>query len=489
MAVELPDPDQLEVGGGEEAQLERQFQQQRAGSQSFSMPVVTDPAALEAQRARTNVAVDRAASAPARGEAKLLEVSKALEEPINKYRAASGKVIEAEEKVQHEQIEPAVADYNRYSKEYDNAVAKRVEYRARVMSQIDDMDALSKSIAAEQPHDFWADSSTIVKIGAIAAMSLGAAAQAFYGDRTNPVVDQIDNFIKRDLMMQRMRVEKNRTDYANRNLLVQRLSSEGEHIQMAEDRAYVTAVDGVKGRLEAAKQLLTSPQMRSNIDKTIAELEMKSVQTRMNLQQNIVGQDIRMSQGVAELEARREAAAGRGGSVSAQVGLMREQRLGQKQAVELGAMDIPGWERPKPGDYSGTSEKEAQALRETETTVSNATRTMDELVGQLEKGAVANLLTVEGYQQAKALANRVTVKIKGKGLVNAGANFTKLEEDLIKAGYLGANGQVLRAFDSGAIDRIREAEADMWDDVQTAMKERGYRPAKNHPIFGGEDGE
>lgn len=466
-----------------------QAQQRTGTTQGFSMPVVTDPAALERQRARTDVAIDRAVNAPAEAGAAIVEAAGALEGPKNRYRKAAEQPATEVEKVQREQIEPAVADYNRHSAEYDKAVQARVEYRARVMSQIDDMDALSKSIAAEQPHDIWADSSTPLKVAAIAAMSLGAAAQSFYGDRTNPVVDQIENFIKRDLMMQRMRVEKNKTDYANKNLLVSRLSADGEHMQMAEDRAYVTAIDGVKGRLEAAKQLLTSPQMRANIEKTIAELDMKAAQTKMNLQMNIVGQDIRMQQAVAEIETRREAAAGRGGSASAQVGLMREQRLGAKQNAQMGEMDIPGWERPAPGDYSGTSSKEAQALRETESTVANATRTMDQLADQLAKGTVKNLLTLEGYQQAKALANRVTVKIKGKGLVNAGANFTKLEEDLIKAGYLGANGQILRAFDSGAIDRIRDAEADMWDDVQTAMKERGYRPAKNHPVFGGDNGE
>ena len=465
---------------------QEQAQEQGVASERVSMPVVTDPAALEEQRGRTNAAIERAQGAPARGEAKLMEAAKGLEEPINKYRARAEANQAETDKVVHEQVEPAMAEYGQLDTQYREAVQKRVEYRAKVMSQIDDMDALSKSIAAEQPHDVWADASTPLKIGAIMAMSLGAAAQAFYGDRTNPVVDQIDNFVKRDLMMQRMRVEKNKADYANKNLLVNRLSSEGEHIQMAEDRAYITAIDGVKGKLEAAKQLLASPQMRQNIDRTIAELEMKAAQTRMNLQTNIVGQDIRMSQATAELEARREAAAGRGGSLSAQVGLMREQRLSQKEGRAQNAMEIPNWEFP--GGFKGT-EKEATQLREQETTVANATRSMDDLVGQLEKGAVTNLLTMEGYQAAKAMANRVVVKIKGKGVVNAGANFTKLEEDLVKAGYLGADGQVLRAFDSKAIDRIRAAEADMWDDVQAAMAERGGKPAKTHPIFGGEDGE
>ncbi|HET6345555.1 MAG TPA: hypothetical protein VFH51_11530 [Myxococcota bacterium] len=465
--------------------------QQRAGTtQRVSMPVVTDPAALEAQRARTDVAIERAMNAPAEGGAALLKASKALQAPINRYRKAAEQTQAATDEIVQTQVAPTLAEYGKLDSEYQNAVQARVKYRAQVMSQIDDMDRLSKSIAAEQPHDIWADASTPLKIGAIAAMSLGAAAQAFYGDRTNPVVDQIDNFIKRDLMMQRMRVEKNKADYANKNLLVNKLSAEGQHIQMAEDRAYVTAIDGVKGRLEAAKQLLTSPQMRSNIDRTIAELDMKAAQTKMTLQQNIIGQDIRMQEGVAELETRREAAAGRGGSVSAQVGLMREQRLAGKEAREVGEMDIPGWERVGgAGNYSGTSKKEAQELRATEATVTNATRSMDDLIGQLEKGAVTNLLSLEGYQQAKALANRVVVKVKGKGLVNAGANFTKLEDDLVKSGYLGNNGEVLRAFDSGAINRIRAAQADMWDDVQAAMKERGYKAAPNHPVFGGGNGE
>lgn len=465
-----------------------QFGDMRGGAASFSQsgPMTQDQKA----QARQNIHEDYA---PARDAVR--RGGAVLQKGANKYNMitdeAKTQLVEQgkrQSKMLDDQVQPLVDEADEAASAYKEAQAARVKYRAEVQNQIEEMDRMAKTIASEQPHNIWTDASVPIKIAGIAAMSLGAAAQAIYGDKTNAVTDQIEAAVKQDLTMQRMRLEKGQKDYANRNLLLNRFMVQGDHIQNAEDKAFSTSMMGIKGRLEAMMPLLKDPQMRQNLQKTITELEMKSAAAQQRVMENTVGYDIRQAEAEAAAGARLETA--RGGSESAMLNAKTrasaEQRLSEKQANDEQQLAIPDWETPD-GKKPMASPKEMSELRETEEGVMKATNSLDQLVADFKKGN--NIFDLPNYLQMKSDANRAIVKLKGKGIVNAGANFTKLEEDLIKSGYMSQDGLVLKAFDKAAVKMIRRAEADLWEDVRAAMDRRNLKPSKSHRVLGGSDGE
>lgn len=452
-----------------------------SGSISISMPTES-PQEAAAKVARTDEALGAAKQKGRAAIAKVEQSGAGAQKAIDDYRKNQEAVIAAREAEETKQLADAQTKFDQADDVYNQAVKARTEYRAKVQADLENMNNWSAKLAAEQPRDAWAESPTWNKVTSIALMGLGAAAQTYFGDKTNVVVDQIDAALKRDLMMQRLRLDKGKETFANKGLLLRQFIDTSDHMQQAEDKAYVTAIGGITARLTASKNLLTSPTMRANLEKNIAELQMKAALKQQDVSADIVGKDLKLAGDEAHIQAEREKAgkAVNGLSISrAQTAAgnlkIKQQQEGRKQ----NALVQQGWE----GTFTGT-EGEAKDLRETETDTAKATQSMDQVVGMLEKGG--EFSSYPKWQDIKAAANRAVVKLKGKGLVNAGANFTEMENELIRAGYLSSSGDWLRALDPSAANRIRQAEADLWDDVKIAMEKRGLKPSKTHPVFGGE---
>lgn len=448
----------------------------------LGMPSVGAPLS-EADKARSkaNIMANHApvGKAIAKREAALAPVMKDFAEiPSSTREQADASRAEAD-RLNADLIKPLQDQASKAQKDYDTAVAGRVRYREQVQSQIEAMDVMSKRIAAEQPHDIWTDASLPVKIAGIAALSLGSAAQAIWGDKTNAVADQIDAAVKRDLMLQRMRVEKNKDDYANKNLLLSRFMVEGDHIQNAEDKAYASALMGIKGRLEAMKPLLQDPKMRTSIDLQIAQLEMKSASAQERVMSNTVGYDIRQAEATALQADKLEFVKGASetASLNAQTRAKAEERMQQQHGEKQDEKQIPGWEAPN-GVMASTPE--VTKLREAEGSARSATSRLKTLSDDLSSGSV-NFHSWSGYQQLKQDFAAITEAAKGAGLVNTGANFTKLEEDLITSGYMNKASSVI-IDPVGARKLIERKIKQLWTDIGTKMAERGYRP-KGHDIF------
>lgn len=472
------------------SQLLKATQQGQAPGQSAGVTLGVPQGAapnsgMDAAKQRVTRASDKLAAVsvdPAGTAQRAREEKQAIS---NSYRAAVQKPLDEVHAITEERLKPMQAEAEAADKEYQNAVKSRQEYRTKVDNVINSMDTLGKRIAAEQPRDIWAEAGLGTKIAGIALMGLGGAAQALYGDRTNSIADAIDGAIKRDLALQRMRLEKNKDDYGNKNLLLGQLRANVDRTEHAEDAAHATAWQGILGRLSVVKSMLTDPTMRANAEKVIAEGQMKAADSTQKLMANLVGTDVRMKQAEGHLEveaAKLNAQSGQGSAMlNAQTRAAAEQRMAGKDSREQTSLEIPNWEFP--AGFKGAP-KEATALRDMEADTFKATQSMDQVRELLKQGGQYS--SYPKWADIAAVSNRAIVKLKGKGIVNAGANFTKLEEDLIQKGYLSTTGQWLRNLDPNAGARIQAAEADLWDDVEHAMAERGGRPAKSHPVFGGE---
>lgn len=386
--------------------------------------------------------------------------------------------------ITEERLKPLQAEAKQADDEYQNAVKARQEYRTKVDNVINSMDTLGKRIAAEQPRDIWAEAGLGTKIAGIALMGLGGAAQALYGDRTNSIADAIDGAIKRDLALQRMRLEKNKDDYGNKNLLLGQLRANMDRVEHAEDAAHATAWQGILGRLSVVKSMLTDPTMRANAEKVIAEGQMKAADSTQKLMANLVGTDVRMKQaeGHLEVEAAKLNAVhdNETAKLNAQTRALAENRLGRKDTREQTALEIPNWEAVN-GKVMG-SPKEISELREGEASAQRASQSMEQVIKLLQQGG--QFTSYPKWQDIEAAVNRSIVKLKGKGMHNMGANFSEMEKQLELGGFLGADKSWKRNLDYGAAQRIQDALRDMWEDVRSSMAERNYKPTKTHPVFG-----
>lgn len=472
------------LGAALRSLLESTQQGQAPGqSVSASVPAPRQPnPGLERSKQRVETATDRLAGTAIDPSALATQAQSEKRTISNSYRAGVAQPLAEIHAITDEQLVPLREEAEAADAEYNDAVKARAATRARTQSVIDDMDRLGKSIAAEQPRDIWADANLGTKIFGIALQGLGGAAQALYGDRTNSVTDAIDAAIKKDLALQRMRIDKREGDYANKNLLLNQLRGNMDRTEHAEDAAHATAWQGILGRLSVVKSMLTDPTMRANAEKVIAEGEMKAADSMQKLMTNLVGLDVRQKQAVGQLEvaaAKLNTDAGGAAMLNAQTRSAAERRLAGKDAREQVSLEIPNWEFPD--GFKGQA-KEATSLRDMEADTFKATQAMDQVRDLLTKGGA--FTSYPKWADIAAASNRAIVKLKGKGIINAGANFTKLEEDLIQKGYLSTTGEWKRNLDPGASARIQAAEADLWDDVEHAMRERGGRAAKSHPVFG-----
>ncbi len=386
---------------------------------------------------------------------------------------------DAQKEILDKQVQPLVDEAEKHQGEYQKAVDARVAYRNKTQQQIEQMDTMAKAIASEQPHDIWTDASVPVKIAGIAAMALGGAAQAIWGDKTNAVADQIELAVKRDLTLQRMRTEKNKDDYANKSLLLCKFMAEGDHMEHSQDKAFSTAMMGIRGRLQAMMPLLKDPQMRAQVNAQIAQGGMKAAQADERVQTMIAGEDFRLAQATAEMSNKLETS-NQVSTVAQQNMEIRKQteaRLQKQHDEKMNAKGIPDWEFP-----SGALGTDAEfgKLRDAESAAKSATLRLKTLSKDLKSGAV-NLHSWAGYQQMQRDFAAVTEAAKGAGLVNTGANFTKLEEDLIKNGYMNKVGAIVDP--NGAAKLINQKIGELWADVGNKIAERGGTPAETHPYL------
>jgi hypothetical protein len=342
-----------------------------------------------------------------------------------------------------------------------------LDNRDRTQNALQEMDNMSKLIATEQPHDLWAEAGFGTKAMAIALSSLGAAVQSFYGDKQNVVIDQIDAGLKREMTMQRLRMEKRKDDYANKNLLLSRMAQHFEHIEEAEKAAYVAAWKGIQARLEVAKSLTKSSEFASKIDVLKSNADMKIADAYDGIATSLFGNAVRATQ--ADLVAEKDlGVANTRQSIMNQRQEIREKEEARRESVR----QIPEYE----GEFLGT-DKSADEFRGLDTTARQATAIMQKLIADYKAGG--QLTSYAKWNDIRDLESRAVAVLKGRGLINAGANFTKLESDLIAKGFLGGNGKWLKSLDPGTANRIHKAIEDLWNDVEVAAKGHGLKP-KGH---------
>jgi hypothetical protein len=440
-----------------------------------------------AQRERTNQAIDAMGQPIQDMRALNAQTSAAREGVTKRYnertQAPLADLAELDKQEQATSREFAVAD-----KEYQNALKEREKYRLATQNAINTMDETAKQIAADNANEMFTNPSVARKLTSSLLLGLGAAAQALYKDRTNAVADQFDADLKRELAIQRMNMEKRKDAYGNQNLLLGRMMQHYDRVEHAQDAAYIATYNGIRGRMDALKSMMTNPQMRMNLEKWQADMDMKAVEAQERLQSNTIGMDLRMRQGVAALEQKREAAMSADNELkryNAETRRAAENRLAGKDQREQQKLEVPGWEpvpqaNGEPGHVMADPQ-EMRKFREGEDTARRATLALSEVADSLERGG--QFTSYPKWQDIKASVGRATATIKGPGMVNAGANFTQLEQTLIEAGYLGADGNWKRNIDPTASRRIRHAIDAIWLGVEQAGKERNLRPTKQHDFL------
>jgi hypothetical protein len=315
-------------------------------------------------------------------------------------------------------------------------------------------------------------------------MALGSFAQSYYDDRTNVVADQIDNAIKRDLMFQKMRLEKGQDDFRNKNLLLRQFMDTSEHVQDAEDKAYLTAMSGIRAQLEAKKALLTSPEMRANLEQTAAQLELKEQEVQQRLTERLIGHDVKMSNAESKLALEQEKLDMRRQElrVREQEAAARATRASSQDAMKANKLTAPNvqgeFRDAKPAADYRIAEAVASSL------IDNITRLQDVL--SRDAGSLSEV--IENRREWNQLMADLELVAKGKdGGYNLGAALTGTELDRLR-NALGTGN--FSYFFSGegkaALERTKNRIAET---VAKRMKAEGVRPAKSHPFLEAEDGE
>ncbi len=447
-------------------------------SVSTSAPIAMTPE--QQAQARQVVKENHAPARAAVQRAKALEpkIKEGYHEAVSTFATNAETDQQEADRIIREGMKPLIEQADKADANYQKALEGRVKYRAQTQQQIERMDTLAKHIASQQPRDIWTDASVPVKIAGIAAMALGGAAQAIWGDKTNAVTDQIEAAVKQDLMMQRLRLDKGKEDFANQNLLLKQFMVEGEHIEHSEDKALSTAMMGIAGRLKMMKTQLASPEMRRQLDMQIGELQMKAAGAYERVAINTAGMDVRQAEAEALAADHATTSNGRleATRANAETAKRREDRLATQHGEKMDEKRMPGWDFPD--GYFG-SVPEFTKLREAESTIMSAVDRLKVMSKDLGAG-IKNLHSWAGYKQLKQDYAAVTEAAKGAGLMNAGANFTKLEEDLIEAGYMNTMYSIIDP--KGAQALIKRKIEQLWKDVAAKVHERGGR-AKGHSVF------
>lgn len=435
---------------------------------SGSMPTDT-PEEKAAKVARREGAVKTAQELPLQWAPVIEKDAQRQQKVANTYARDSEQTIADTDAARSAAYQPLADAQAKATADYQEAISKRQEYRAKVTTQIEDMDKYAKLIAAEQPHDIWAESSTPLKIAGILAMGLGGAAQALYGDRTNAVTDQIDAAVKRDLMLQRMRMEKDQQNYANKNLLLGKFIDSNEHMQNSEDKAYVTMMNGIMERAKVTGSLLTDPKMRLDNQKMVAELQMKAAATMQRVHENVAGEDIKMAEAEADRAAKAEQSSG---SASAWLNANTRAETEKRHQDEQTAPNVIGQfrDRKAASDYR-TAEAESATL----------IQGLGKLSNFLDKRDISSLQDKGQWNQTRAVLDLVA---KGKDVYNLGSALTGLEAE--KLSQAMGTGDWSYVFKNYGKARIQQAMQQIAQTVENRMKAEGVKPGASHPFLAGE---
>ncbi len=461
-----------------------------SSSSSLSEPVYRNtPEARQAADAKAVKAIDKLGTTvpPEDRQAILDQQTAQSKTSIDKFQEKSAANYQTSQDIINEHVVPLQKEADILAAEHDKAVSFRDAYQIRMQTGIDQMDNLSKKIAAEQPREFWADQSTGMKLATIALTALGGAAQSLGGDRTNAVADSIDNMVKRDTAMQKMRFEKNQDDYANQHTLVGQMAQNYDRLEHAQEAAYVTGMQGVIGRLQALKPMLDSAQMRQNVDMQIAQLEIKASEAHTKLQENLLGMGVRINQGVATLAEKRSEAQQKADIArltASQKAATENRKTGQTETT------IPGYEQDPKVKHINATPKESAAVRDDLATTSKVSNAMDYLKSVIKAAGNDPMKLLEFTNQAQfQQAQSVLLEAaRGPGFGQTGSRMTEMLKTLETKAFTG--GEWARFRSDIAAGLLDHAQKTIWDNLNLKAKSLGLQPIlkgpEHHPWFGDE---
>jgi hypothetical protein len=460
--------------------------QSTSQSVSVQQPLPADPAVAAQQRANVEPAIADIASidvnaAPREGKKAMAGVQKRTADamkPLDERAQKLGKLAEAVD-----------TDLSEAQKTYDKHQTAYDEMMAQQQSQVQRLDTLSKDIAANStPRDFWADKSTGFKIGAAVFAGLGA-----FAGSTQPV-QIIDNAIQRDLTLQRLKLQNDKDNYANQTSLLGQMRAIHKDTRDADKAAYLAAIQGAKGRLQAIAGATNDVGQQRQIAATIAGLDEKAAVVGPELISKSTGQALEQKTAVANAKTNLEklTAAQTGVGVlkaetaakNAAVRDQENQRKQEDQDQKKAAMEIPDWEIADPNKKNpNATQKEISGLKAAEVSTRQVTSAMDELIKSL--GAAkdrSKLLDNNEYREYKAKEGRLFEAARGPGFGQTGSRLTKelkdLESQSFTPGWLG------RLTPDESIRLLRQAQAAIWNKVGQAGHELGLKPSKTHPELG-----
>lgn len=328
-------------------------------------------------------------------------------------------------------------DAGKAQETYKKALEANLGNRVRVTEQMNVMDALSKQIASANVRDPWADASTGVKIGALLSVGLGAAAQALDGSKVNAAAEIIQQHIQRDIMLQRMRLEKNKDDYSMKNTLLGRLVAHSDHIEDAAQKAYITAMEGVKGRITAMQALTTNAMHRASLANIAAGLDMGLGSAATQALENTMGKSILHSEHEANTELQAGKSTGSIGGVARLLGAKNaSDKLEQHQGERAEERALPGYHPADGAGYKG-NQKAIETFRTAAQNHETADRNLGTLFQAVDNLKGKSLASVAPYREFKQALAQVTIKMKNGD--NMGANFSDMEKELETRGILGGS--------------------------------------------------
>lgn len=334
-------------------------------------------------------------------------------------------------------VEEANTVADRAQTDYKKALEANLGNRVKITQQMNVMDEMSKKIASSNVRDPWADASTATKIGAILSTGLGEAAAALNGTHVNTAAQLIQQHIQRDLMLQRMRLEKNRDDYAMKNTLLGRLVQHSEHIEDAAQKAYITAMEGVKGRISAMQALTTNAMHRASLANIAAGIDMNLGAAATQALENTMGKSILHSEHEANTELQAGKSSGSVGGVARLLGAKNAaDKLSMHEAEREEERSLPGYHPADGKGYKG-NQKAIETFRTSAQNHETADRNLGTLFQAVDQLKGKSLASVAPYREFKQALAQVTIKLKNGD--NMGANFSDMEKELETRGILGGS--------------------------------------------------
>lgn len=349
------------------------------------------------------------------------------------------------------------------------AAKQGVERKAAAYAQLEKVHQVAAELATNQVRDRWADASTPVKIGAIAAMALGAFVQGVYGDKTNIAVDQIDAALKRDLAMQKLRYDQKADNLANQRTLLGEMRKLDADELKANNLAYIAGLQSVMHRIENLAKGSKDPRVAANAQKLMADIQMnKLAPAQMQLQEQMVGGLLRVGQMEQVAADRQAAAAQRAESLTLRQENMdlSKQRLGMKQ----NALTMRGTEGV------GKSEKEMGKLREAQAQMSHLVDLYGKAKEVLREGPAA--MSPFEWEQLMATISAIA---KSEGIFNFGAALSGSEAEILKAAI--GNKNIAYLSSEEGIKLLDKALNNFASQFREKVRDQRLTITKEHPFL------